>query len=126
MLNLVVLSAGLLLVAIATVCLASLYLIIKRRRFSHLPGPPLPSFWLGHLPTVRDVIASGRSVNDYWYDCHAEYGPVWVFWLLHFETVHVADAVEGRRLLQDPDLAVKHFTRHSAMRLVAVSLGMGW
>lgn len=103
---------------LATVGVAALCLIVTRRRLSHLPGPPLSSFWLGHIPAMREAADSGRTIKAFFADCYENYGPVCVYWILHFGIVHLCDAVEARRLLQDPELIVKHPIAYKAASYV--------
>lgn len=99
-----VLIALLLLVPV-TVGMAALYLTAKRNRFSHLPGPPLSSFWFGHVPAIREAAAAGRPFYN---ECFDKYGPVYILWILHFEAIQVCDVTAARSLLQDPELIMKH------------------
>ena len=46
----------------------------NHRKFSHFPGPPLDSFFLGHLPGVNKYMKDGKFISRYIYDCHMEYG----------------------------------------------------
>uniref|UniRef100_A0A8D1H3P4 Cholesterol 24-hydroxylase n=1 Tax=Sus scrofa TaxID=9823 RepID=A0A8D1H3P4_PIG len=48
-----------------------------RSRYEHIPGPPRPSFLLGHLPYFwkKDEVC-GRVLQDVFLDWAKKYGPV--------------------------------------------------
>ena len=51
------------------------FLALKNhRKFSQFPGPPLDSFFLGHLPAINEYMKNGKYVSRYFYDHHLIYG----------------------------------------------------
>lgn len=98
----VLLILGIIVAAMAaTLATAACFLVVKRRRFAHLPGPPLQSFWQGHLPIIRQKVQAGLPWSDFYIDCVKKYGPVFIVWLLHVQHVILADMKAIRRLLND-------------------------
>ncbi|XP_062518629.1 cholesterol 24-hydroxylase-like [Corticium candelabrum] len=90
-------------VLVATVGVLALLLSNKRRRYAHLPSPPLVSFWLGHVALLEEKVRSGGFSEDLTVELAKKYGPVFVMWLAHLGRVVVSDPKAARQILSDPD-----------------------
>ncbi|XP_062517431.1 cholesterol 24-hydroxylase-like [Corticium candelabrum] len=86
---------------IAAIGVLALLLANKRRRCSHLPGPPLASFWLGHVPILEEKRKEGVFHEDMLLEFTKKYGHVFVLWFIHIYLVHVSDPTGARQIVRD-------------------------
>ena len=69
------------------------YLHYLHKMNDHLPGPPLSSFILGHLPEIRKYMAAtGRTLSEFLLEKRLEYGPIFVIFFLHKPMVFLGDS----------------------------------
>ncbi|CAL1586034.1 unnamed protein product [Knipowitschia caucasica] len=68
-------------------CLYIKYLHLK---YDHIPGPPRPSFILGHSPIFLDVMKKDELVHDKFREWAETYGPVYKINFLHYVIIGVS------------------------------------
>ncbi|XP_031567325.1 cholesterol 24-hydroxylase-like [Actinia tenebrosa] len=81
-------SIGFALVALLSVLLLGfigfvIHIYVLHRKYSHLPGPPRPSFFYGHLPIVKKEVQEGRTLVELFQKWSLEYDGlylIWFFW----------------------------------------------
>ncbi|KAM5240034.1 cholesterol 24-hydroxylase isoform 2-T2 [Hipposideros larvatus] len=71
-----------------------------RSRYEHIPGPPRPSFFLGHLPYFwkKDEVC-GRMLQDVFLDWAKKYGPVVRVNVFHKTSVIVTSPESVKKFL---------------------------
>eukprot|EP00118_Oscarella_pearsei_P028271 m.1800 g.1800 ORF g.1800 m.1800 type:complete len:487 (+) comp7861_c0_seq1:201-1661(+) len=99
-----VLAAGIVVAAIlalSTAILLTLALYHKRRRFHTIPGPPLGSFFEGHIPQLRKLSRESKPLHSWALELYYDYGPVFILWLGHREKIYVSDPDSIKDFLTD-------------------------
>ncbi|KAL6036020.1 hypothetical protein STEG23_018106 [Scotinomys teguina] len=96
-------SPGLLLLASAVLLafgLCCTFMHRARSRYEHIPGPPRPSFLLGHLPYFwKKDEACGRVLQDVFLDWAKKYGPVVRVNVFHKTSVIVTSPESVKKFL---------------------------
>ncbi|KAK2159360.1 hypothetical protein LSH36_154g05037 [Paralvinella palmiformis] len=83
MLSLLNLAEFLLATPLLLCLLYTLYLLYVHQIYSHIPGPPVESFFLGNLPTIRGTYKKGVYSHILFLDWARKYGPVYKIFVLH-------------------------------------------
>ncbi|XP_020609158.1 cholesterol 24-hydroxylase-like [Orbicella faveolata] len=91
------------------VCVFAVYLLHTRRKFAHIPSPPMSSFFMGHVDDIAQCRRSGEHSHYKFLEWHLEYGKVVLVWLAFKPFVLVADP----GLIKDI-LIVKNLPKHPA------------
>ena len=58
----------------------TIYLLIIRRKYNHLPGPKVDNFYLGNVPHIRRERRNGKTFYEIVKDWSHVHGPVFVVW----------------------------------------------
>lgn len=76
------------------------FVLCARSRYEHIPGPPRPSFFLGHLPCFwKKEEACGRVLQDVFLDWAKKYGPVVRVNVFHKTSVMVTSPESVKKFL---------------------------
>ncbi|XP_063673874.1 cholesterol 24-hydroxylase-like [Bolinopsis microptera] len=70
-------------------------------RYSHLPGPPRESFFLGNAPEFRRRLLADGSWGPFWLDMVREHGIIFRFWMVMKPIVFVADPLSLKEMVSD-------------------------
>ncbi|XP_078374651.1 cholesterol 24-hydroxylase-like isoform X1 [Oculina patagonica] len=93
MLNLILCVAGTLVVLSLVLLLSfALYLSNTRRKFAHIPSPPMTSFFKGHADEITAMRHKGYPTDHKFLEWHIEYGKILVVWFWHFPLLVVTDS----------------------------------
>ncbi|XP_062520050.1 cholesterol 24-hydroxylase-like [Corticium candelabrum] len=97
-------------VLVATVGVLALLLANTRRRYWHIPHPPLDNFWLGHAGMIdrrMNEMNEGSTIDEILLEYSKKYGEVIVFFLVHVPQVSITlnDSNAMRQLGRDATLA---------------------
>ncbi|XP_034018672.1 cholesterol 24-hydroxylase-like [Thalassophryne amazonica] len=79
-----------------------LYIKSIHMKYDHIPGPPRDSFLLGHIPTFRREMQSGRVVHEKFLQWAETYGPVCRMNALHFVLLIVTCPETTKEILMSP------------------------
>ncbi|KAK3092601.1 hypothetical protein FSP39_004856 [Pinctada imbricata] len=68
------------------------YMIHKdREKYKHIPGPPVDSFWLGHIPLFNREFKKGNFFSQLFLELVQKYGPTFKLHILHQTVLVTAD-----------------------------------
>lgn len=79
----------------------TVYLVMKRRQYSHIPSPPMSNFFVGHAPIMLELAKNGRHRGHYFLECFHSLGRVFIIWLFHSEMLVICDAKAIHSLFSD-------------------------
>ncbi|KAL9970601.1 hypothetical protein ACROYT_G023006 [Oculina patagonica] len=82
----------------------AVYLAHKRRKFAHIPSPPITSFFKGHMDEILSNRAKGNPNHDKFLEWHIQYGKVVLVWFGHVPIVIVADPAMVKDILIQKNL----------------------
>ncbi|XP_031554027.1 cholesterol 24-hydroxylase-like [Actinia tenebrosa] len=87
----------------------ALYIVHRRKKFSHIPGPRVASFFSGNLPDLRNNLKTGRPSDQIFLDWHKMYGKVICTWFYHSPFLSIADPDIIKELLITKNLPKSKF-----------------
>ncbi|XP_068699696.1 cholesterol 24-hydroxylase-like isoform X3 [Montipora foliosa] len=64
----------------------------KRQRWSHIPSPPMPSFFKGHADEFLRIREQDLPVGQIFLEWCTQYGKILVVWFWHNPVLLVADS----------------------------------
>ncbi|KAM7429821.1 hypothetical protein ABFA07_019388 [Porites harrisoni] len=100
MLDVILYAVGtLLLVCVAFVFIFAVFLANKRRQFSHIPSPPMASFFKGHADEITEMRHKGFPTDHKFLEWHIEYGKVLLVWFWHVPLLLVAGSEMVKEIL---------------------------
>jgi len=70
----------------------AVYLTNVRRKFAHIPSPPMASFFKGHADEITAMRHTGFPTDQKFLEWHIEYGKILVVWFWHVPVLLVADS----------------------------------
>lgn len=76
----------------------SFYVLVKRRKYKHLPGPPIKNFLLGN---AKELIAWRLNRHQLWLSWTKSYGPVFRITIFHQVLVVVSEPRVAREICLD-------------------------
>jgi len=100
-------AGALVVLSLLVVCVFAVYLTHKRRKFAHIPSPPISSFFMGHVDDIVACRRNGQHSHQRFLEWHLEYGKVVLIWLAHMPFVLVGDP----EVVKDA-LVVKNLPKH--------------
>ncbi|XP_071159718.1 cholesterol 24-hydroxylase-like isoform X3 [Mytilus edulis] len=86
-------------VPVCALTAVSIYLISVRKKYSHIPGPPRDSFFLGHIPTFQKYLKEGKFFSEMAIEFIRKYGHVVKIELAERIIVITADPQSIRELM---------------------------
>lgn len=69
----------------------ALFIAHRRKKFNHLPGPPVTSFFKGNAGELKKLLDKGHNLDQIFLDWHLKYGKFVAVWFFHTVMVSVAD-----------------------------------
>lgn len=85
-------------VVLCVLTFISIYITLGRRKYSHIPGPPIDNFFLGHVPLFSKYVKEGKFFNAMTLDLCKKYGPVFKMNFMHSTFVFTSDPQAVREL----------------------------
>lgn len=91
----------------------SFYVIVKRRKYRHLPGPPIKSFILGN---AKEMIACRLNRHKLWLRWTKLYGPIFRVTVFHLVMVVVSEPRLAREICLDSEAFPKSREVYGSLR----------
>ncbi|XP_078374662.1 cholesterol 24-hydroxylase-like [Oculina patagonica] len=89
------------------VCVFAVHLAYTRRKFAHIPSPPISSFFMGHISELISHRSNGLHSHHKFLEWHMEYGKVVLVWFASMPFIIIGDS----EIVKDT-LILKNLPKH--------------